>query len=1365
MRYVATLIVFALASIAVSSSQADELPMKPERPFRLYSVEEGLNQKTVHAVVQDQDGFLWIATFGGINRFDGQTFESLTASDGLRQNLVQSLAVDEENRLWVGDAAGGLTLVEDGRVTRTYEPDETTRGVARAIVFVNGKLYVGTQPGGLRSLDMSNLESKLQRIEGAPFDVFWMVAAGDYLYTLGTEGVHRYNTVTDAGFELIGADLSAVAAGDNGRVAVGDISGRIGWLNGNEIEWLDVRYEQRITTLSIIDNVIEWVFLDEKGMVPFGAPVSESIPAVNGAVPPLVDQEGVFWVPTRAGLARHLGSRFAHYPLTMDDQQPEVFSIEPGINGDYWFGTSRGLLHVDANGELENFSDTLGIDQREVRDIEISSDKKTLWIAHVQAPTYGINLDTMQIETTIGNEDSIAVSAVLDNTDRLWIGSFLGTLTAYNPTTQTTQEYSLGNGASIYTQDVADDGYLWFGVNFQGLFRLDTNDPSSEPELMVPESELRQEYYTQVVVDGGGADTVVWFSGIKGSVFRWQDGKSERVIAESLLADTTVYAIQPLPDESIVLATSRGVFRYAINTETLEQYGSLDGFVAIEAKVHATYFNGRDSLLIGTTSGVTRMDITLPMNAVTVPKPLITRRRVDGELVDNATNLLDNTADEVVLDFTAVSTRKPTGIEYSYRLTGHSDDWSGASDTTSISYTNLAPGEYSFDVRARLPGGNWSAPATWAFTVPTPYWATWWFIALAVLSALTLTWSVVQWRLRSIAIANLRLREEVAERTRSIETGRRELEEINSQLSSEIEERKRSDALRADVEARFQQAYHNSPIGMALVDKNGLVYDSNPSMKALFWPDSKPDNKEPLLDIVCGEDRESVDTFLSDYAADKATESSMEAECISHDRGMRSIDFHPSAVRNQQGELEYILLLAQDVTDTRAMTDQLEYQANFDELTGLVNRRAFEDRLHAIGEDDDHKGQSYLMFLDLDQFKVVNDTCGHAAGDELLCMVADALRSCVRDNDTVARLGGDEFALIIVGCDESVARSRAEGVRQRIQDLEFVWENEIFRVGASIGVVPIDAEIRDLNELQQLADAACYAAKDAGRNRVHMVSGDEDAAHERRGEMRWVQRLNYAIDNDDFELYGQRILPLGDYSHRTERIEILLRMRNRATNRLIPPGAFLPAAERYGLQGRLDQWVVSRVIDAMDEQVASEMENRQFWVNLSGASIGDPKISRELIRMVKDANLPRGVLNFEITETAVIRKISEAKRLIAALQEMGCRFALDDFGSGLSSFGYLKELNVDCLKIDGQFVRDIATDPTDRIFVKSIIDIAHTLDMQVIAEFIEDDDILQIIRSLGSDFGQGFGIHRPEPLDAMVSMTTAMRIAGLSKKA
>lgn len=1365
MKLHALLLAVLAAAVVTPPAAGTTLPLLADSPFRIYSVAEGLNQKTVHAVVQDNDGFLWIATFGGLNRFDGRTFESLTTREGLRQNLIQALRVDAQNRLWAGDAGGGLTLIENGKVVRTFEPDEASRGVVRAIIDVGDTLYIGSQPGGIRTLSLNDMDSGFQHLESAPDEIYTMDLAGDdTLYLISPAGLQRLKVTGGTVFEEVGNNLTAVATDRQGRVAVGDADGRIGWLQGDRIDWLDVNYEDRISGLVLDQGTLKWVFLEELGMFRFGdKDPSELGLAIAGTAQPLRDQEGLFWVPTRSGLARYLGPRFDHYSLEFEGRSPEVFAVRPGVGDGFWFGTNLGLLYLDGGGELINVSDELGIDRREVRDIRITRNGSTLWFGQVQGAVHGIDPVTRALQKTLAEDTSLTVGLTLDHRERLWIGSFLGTLTRYDPETEETRTYTIGKSASVYSLDMADDSHLWFSANFAGVFRIDTDDPDAAPERMASDERLQQEYYTHVVASGSGAATDVWFAGIKGSVFRLRDGELSSVFTESTLSNVTMYSIQPLPDDNLVLATSRGAYRYALATDTLERYGALDGFVALESKVHAMYYDGGDDLWIGTSSGLTVMDLTVPFDGVTAPAVQITARRVDGVAINSIAVLDSLSFDEVVIDFTAVSTRKPDGIEYSYQLAGHDAAWSDAARTTSISYSNLPPGDFTFGVRARLPGGEWSSPASWPFTVPTPVWRMPWFIAAAVLATLALVWSAVQLRLRSIANANLRLRQEVAERTESIEAGRRELELTNEQLSSEILERKKSDALRAEVEARFHQAYQNSPIGMALVDTDGLVYDANPRMKALFWPESDREQRKPLLTVVSDEDRAEFSDFLADYAADRAEVASMEAGCLAHDGAIRRIDFHPSAVRNQDGELRYIVLLAHDVTENRAMTDQLAYQARFDELTGLFNRRAFAERLTAVGEEE--KPSAYLMFLDLDQFKVVNDTCGHAAGDELLCMVADALRACVRKADTVARLGGDEFAMIIVGCSEETALRRAETVRQHIQDLKFFWENDVFRVGASIGVVPIGAGSRDLNELQQLADAACYAAKDAGRNRVHMVTGAEDEVHAHRGEMRWVQRLNHAIDNENFELYGQRILPLADDHRSIERIEILLRMRDPVTRRLIPPGAFLPAAERYGLHGRLDQWVVGRVIESMAGQLASEVENREFWVNLSGASVGDPTVSRELIRMVEAADLPRGSLNFEITETAVIRKIGEAKQLIAALRAMGCRFALDDFGSGLSSFSHLRQLSVDCLKVDGQFIRDIGKNPTDRIFVKSIIDIAHTLDMTVTTEFVEDDDILGIVQSLGSDYAQGFGIHRPEPLNAMVSETTEVRVSGLNQSA
>ncbi|MEL6870251.1 MAG: EAL domain-containing protein [Pseudomonadota bacterium] len=1359
---------FAIATHAVAAEL--ELPLDQVPPFRVYSVNEGLNQKTVLAVEQDQDGFLWIATFGGLNRFNGSTFESYTTRDGLRQNLIQGLLVDSSNRVWAGDAAGGLTVLENGRVVRVFEPDGEDRGVVRALEEVNGALYIALQPGGLRRLDLTELDGQIMRVAGAPNEVMALAyRPRDGFYLLSTDGLHRYDPTASQPFTHIDDDVSTVSRDAQGNVFVGDANGRVGSVTGKgQIAWFDRQFDARITGLIPRRGQVSWVFVDALGMFAFDDPEAAPYMVDSNGMSALYDQEGTLWVPGGQGLARYLGARFKHYSLSTDGVEPEVFSIVPDPQGGFWFGTNEGLIAVDAQGTLTNLSDQLGVTRREVRDVVLSNDGETLWFGQIQGPTVAIDTTSREIRTTLGDENSLVVSALVDADDRLWRGSYLGNLSVHDPVTGETKTHSISNGAAIYAMDLAEDGVLWFGASYQGLYRIDTRDAAAEPELVLSVDKLEQEFFTQLVAEGSGEQTVVWLAGIQGTLSRIENDVAESVIDDTRLSDSTIYAIQPLPDDTIVLATSRGAYRYDSNRRTLEHYTSLDGFIAIEAKVHATYYDGGDNLLIGTTTGVTRMDVALQTAGVPVPTPLITRKAIG-----NQTDMLTETnaaesdrgalpdADTIQVEYTAVSMRKPEAVVFSYRLQGQDEEWSEATKTRSISYSNLQPGEYEFSVRAKIQGGTWSAPATWAFTVPTPFWRAPWFVVLAVAVFAMLVWTGIQWRLRAVARINHRLREEVAARTRSIEEGRQQLEQINAKLSSEIEEREKADELRAEVEARFQQAYHNSPVGMALVDTEGLVYDANPKMRALFWPDSQRDRKEPLLDVVAEEDRQHFERFLADCVADRATETSMEVKCLAQSGKTRQIDFHPSAIRASDGALKYLVLLANDVTESRAMTDKLAYQARYDELTGLINRRAFAERLQSIAEVDEDGNDAYLMFLDLDQFKVVNDTCGHAAGDELLRTVSRLIAGCVRDDDVVARLGGDEFGLILHDCDEAAAMRRAEHIREQVHKLEFLWKQDIFRIGVSIGVVLVGSGKRDLNELQQLADAACYAAKEAGRNRVHMVADQQDAAREHRGEMRWVQRLNHAIDTDSFELFGQRILPLGNQCTKTERIEILLRMRDRESSRLILPGAFLPAAERYGLQGRLDIWVVEHVIEALQAQNPRDVANRQFWVNLSGASVGDPKVADALIQIVSEADLPRGVLNFEITETAVIRKITDAKRLISALQEMGCRFALDDFGSGLSSFGYLKHLNVDGLKIDGQFVRDIVTDKTDRIFVKSIIDIAHTMNMSIVAEFVESDDILSTVRELGSDYAQGYGVHRPEPLDLMVTMTTAMRVAGL----
>lgn len=446
----------------------------------------------------------------------------------------------------------------------------------------------------------------------------------------------------------------------------------------------------------------------------------------------------------------------------------------------------------------------------------------------------------------------------------------------------------------------------------------------------------------------------------------------------------------------------------------------------------------------------------------------------------------------------------------------------------------------------------------------------------------------------------------------------------------------------------------------------------------------------------------------------------------------------------ESGEITGFVAVKRDLTQQLKLQRELEYQASYDGLTGLLNRRSFEAELQrAWNQGNTGKALSYLLFMDLDQFKVINDTSGHAAGDQLLRRVSEILLDMVRANDTVCRLGGDEFGIILWECPTGVAENLAESIRAGIEKVRFQWDAEVYRIGMSIGGLPIDPAIGDTGELLQLVDTACFAAKEAGRNRIHMVTGTKDSARTHRRQIRWVQRLRGAMANNRFAIYGQLIKPMAEDVDEPEHVEILLRLRDPASRKLTPPGAFLPAAERYGLSIELDEWVVENLLNMLFVHQSFQAEHRTYWVNLSGTSVGDPRFARFLLDAIRRSPLPPGSINFEITETAVMRSVTEARKLMLALGEMGCQFALDDFGSGLSSFGYLKKLPIDYLKIDGMFVREILNDATDRIFFKSIIDIAHALDIKTIAEFVENDDILEVVRDLGTDYAQGFAIGKP----------------------
>ncbi|WP_083651457.1 ammonium transporter [Vreelandella massiliensis] len=481
-----------------------------------------------------------------------------------------------------------------------------------------------------------------------------------------------------------------------------------------------------------------------------------------------------------------------------------------------------------------------------------------------------------------------------------------------------------------------------------------------------------------------------------------------------------------------------------------------------------------------------------------------------------------------------------------------------------------------------------------------------------------------------------------------------------------------------------------------------------------------------------------------------------DAHCLllHRDDGRTPIQHSAASIRSREGLTLGAVVVFQDVSLTRDLSAQLTYQASHDALTGLVNRRAFEATLATL-LDTQSEGEHALCYIDLDQFKIINDTCGHLAGDELLRQVAQKLKSHVRGSDTVARLGGDEFALLLPNCPTAKACQLTEGLRKEIESFRFAWQSHTFSIGTSIGIVAIEPQApMTLNQALQAADIACYAAKEAGRNRIHCYEADDNALMARHGELQWVQRLQRGLDEDTFRLYAQPIIPVSASTPGYH--EILLRLEE--NGQMITPGSFLPAAERYHLMPKIDRWVVNNTLAWLSDHCRKNTSRAlSCWgINLSGASLSDPAFCAELIEQVTKAQLPPGALCFEVTESAAIAQLSRVSELIIELKALGCCFALDDFGTGLSSFSYLKQLPVDFLKIDGHFIRHIHQDPIDRAMVEAIHSVGKTLNIATIAEFVETEATLNVLAQLGIDYAQGYLWGEPQPLTALAKSSIKM---------
>lgn len=466
---------------------------------------------------------------------------------------------------------------------------------------------------------------------------------------------------------------------------------------------------------------------------------------------------------------------------------------------------------------------------------------------------------------------------------------------------------------------------------------------------------------------------------------------------------------------------------------------------------------------------------------------------------------------------------------------------------------------------------------------------------------------------------------------------------------------------------------------------------------------------------------------------------------IALDGTEREIECSMSPIKTSADVTDGIIIVFHDETERRCMEHMIKHQASHDSLTGLLNRNEFTRQLNDHIFDARDSGRIHIVcYLDLDRFKLVNDAAGHSAGDEMLTQVTRLISSCIRSGDIIARLGGDEFGLILQNCSIDSATHITKNIIDKINDYKLEWESETFSIGISIGIATIDNNTLNSTEITRQADMACYTAKDQGRNRAYVYQRKDTELARREGESRWASKISEALSNDMFKLYAQPICPLKNNNTDFIHLEVLVRMID-SNGIIISPSAFIPAAERYNLMGSVDQHIITKTF----EHIASRSDDNKlcYTINLSGNSLSDENLSNFIAKQIVSFSISPSRLCFEVTETAAITNLISARKLIDEIRKLGCHFALDDFGSGLSSFEYLKSLPVDYLKIDGSFVREMVTNNIDHAMVAAINQVGHIMGIKTVAEYVENEEVISKLQHLNVDFVQGYSIARPAPIE------------------
>ena len=562
--------------------------------------------------------------------------------------------------------------------------------------------------------------------------------------------------------------------------------------------------------------------------------------------------------------------------------------------------------------------------------------------------------------------------------------------------------------------------------------------------------------------------------------------------------------------------------------------------------------------------------------------------------------------------------------------------------------------------------------------------------------------------------------------------------------------RRLTDDLYAEKE-RAETTLSSISDAVVTTDEQGRVEYLNPTAERLLGTRLNVVRQRPIADIIRLLDATSgaliENTLLKALTERRVVSCKGDSDLCRTDQTSVAVEERSAPIFDREGRVTGGVTVLRDVSESRAFQQRRSWEATHDPLTEIINRREFENRIRRALADTQETGRSHVVcFMDLDRFKVVNDSCGHAAGDKLLIQLCLLITARIRDTDTLARLGGDEFGALLEGCDIQRAKIIAADIMAAIADFSFVWESKLFSVGVSIGLTVISREHASVNEILGEADCACYWAKEQGRNRACVFQASDMNLAARRSETGWVPQINAAFEEGRFVLYQQPYRALSAQAENRDHIEILLRMVSR-NGEVVVPGRFLPAAERYNLIPDIDRWVIHTVFSNYQTLVAERGGKAlTCGINLSGASINAEGFIDYIRQQVEKYDLQPGSICFELTETVAVNNLQAAADFILACKSLGIEFALDDFGTGSSSFGYLKNLPVDYLKIDGSFVRNIEHDRIDLAMTETINRIGHIMGMQTVAEFAENEAIIGLLRDIGVDYAQGYGISQPQLL-------------------